>query len=262
MVTLKISAHSTHKAGNQPEHYEDAYAFDTLLGRAAVADGASDSFEARDWASTLAQSFIKTPPETNRAAFMEWLHLPSRAWHIVLPWDELPWYAEQKARDVGGLATLLGFYLVRDDDAGKHTNAIPWRAIAVGDACLLHIRENKLLDRFPIKEAAGFDTTPTLLCTRLEHNETILDDDELHTNEGTCQVGDIFLLATDALAERLYQLADLEELNIGLPDWDSILALVEEDFEGLIAQFREDGLIRNDDVTLLIIRVVEEKERV
>ncbi len=263
MVTLNISAHAVHKAGNQPEHYEDAYAFDTVTGRAAVADGASDSFEARDWASTLTQSFVKTPPEPTREAFMEWLHLPSRAWNIVLPWDDLPWYAEQKARDVGGLATLIGFYLMPEEKKNaKKNNDTLWRALAVGDACLLHIRDNKLLVRFPIETTDGFDTTPTLLCTRLEQNEFIIDDDELHTCEGTCRPGDIFLLASDAIAERLYQLADLEELNVGLPDWESILTLVNEDFEGLIGQFRDDGLIRNDDVTLLVVHVVEEEEAV
>lgn len=257
MVSLNISAFSTHKAGNQPEHYEDAYAFDTRAGRAAVADGASDSFESRDWASTLTQSFVKQPPETTPEAFLEWLTLPSKAWHIVMPWDELPWYAEQKAREVGGLATLVGFYLVPDEAEGDE---VPWRALAVGDACLLHLRDNALVQRFPLDTTEAFDSTPALLCTRMEQNQHVLDDGDLDTMSGTCRVGDTFLLATDAMAERLYELADLEQLNIGLPDWESVLALVEEDFEGLVEQFRDEGLIRNDDVTLLIVRVEPDDE--
>ena len=259
MVTLQIKAYTLQKAGTQPDQYEDAFAYDAQAGRAAVADGASDAFEARGWATTLTQSFVKKPPEPDRDAFLEWLQIPSRAWHIVLPWDELPWYAEQKARDVGGLATLLGFYLVRGAEAnGTPRDEVPWRALAVGDACLLHLRDNTLVQRFPISETEGFNTTPALLSTRLEHDETVLDHGELQTCKGTCQAGDTFLLATDAMAERLYQLADLEDLHMGLPDWESILSLVDEDFEGLIGQFRSESLIRNDDVTLLIARVVEE----
>lgn len=259
MLTLKISAHALHKAGNQPEHYEDAYAFDARAGRAAIADGASDSFEARDWASTLTQSFIKGPPAPDREAFLEWLKLPARAWHVVLPWDNMPWYAEEKAREVGGLATLLGFYLTSDEGSGdgQAGDRRSWRALAVGDACLLHIRDNTLLQRFPIDAADAFGSTPALLCTRQEHNATVLDADELHTCSGDCRSGDLFLMATDAMAERLYHLADLEQLNIGLPDWDSFLANAQEDFEALVEQYREEDLLRNDDVTLLVVRVEE-----
>jgi hypothetical protein len=261
MVILKTQAYTLQKAGTQPDQYEDAFAFDMRSGRAAVADGASDSFEARGWATTLTQSFVKKPPVPEQDAFMEWLEIPSRAWHVVLPWDELPWYAEQKARDVGGLATLLGFYLVRGAETnGAVEDVIRWRALAVGDACLLHLRDNELIHRFPIDKTEGFNSTPALLSTRLEHDAEVIESGELRTMEGTCQVGDTFLLATDAIAERLYDLADLEDLNIGLPDWESILSLMDDDFEGLIDQFREDALIRNDDVTLLVSRVEQQED--
>lgn len=262
MVTLQVQAYTLPKAGTSPDQYEDAFAYDAKACRAAVADGASDSFEARGWATTLTQSFVKKPPTPDRDAFMEWLQIPSRAWHVVLPWDELPWYAEQKARDVGGLATLLGFFLVRPAESNGSIDAdIRWRALAVGDACLLHLRDNQLLDRFPIEETEGFNTTPSLLSTRLEHDADVLDAGELQTMDGTCQIGDIFLLATDAMAERLYTLADLEDLNIGLPDWGSVISLMEEDFEGLVEHFREESLIRNDDVTLLIAQVMEKETK-
>lgn len=350
MLKLDIQAYSIHKAGTEASYYEDAFAFDAKMGRAAVADGASESFEARDWASLLTQKFVKVPPSPDTNSFLEWLEIPKKVWHVILPWEELPWYAEQKAREVGGLATLLGFYLATDngeplgEDGAKENRArspvhkeataaergdeevdtdttayekedeesegfvseldlrsllpdddeedvdlrdlIPeggtvqsvdllkllpkkpsvpkapatmrWSAMAVGDACLFHIRDNNLLKRFPLEEVAAFGTTPALLSTVGTNNREMLEQGELHLCEGECRPGDIFLLATDALAERFYDLADLAELQIGLPDWNSLLQIIEDDFENLVAQFREDSLMRNDDVTLLVIHVKNE----
>ena len=158
-------------------------------------------------------------------------------------------------RRAGAKSKLLDRYYLREQ---LNRRVLTW--LAVGDACLLHLRDNELLHRFPIDKTEGFNSTPALLSTRLEHDAEVIESGELRTMEGTCQVGDIFLLATDAIAERLYDLADLEDLNIGLPDWESILSLMDDDFEGLIDQFREDALIRNDDVTLLVARVEEQED--
>lgn len=256
MVSLKISAHALHKAGTETRLYEDAYAFDEASGRAAVADGASDAFEAGVWARLLVATFVHTPPAAEPGAFLEWLQGPARAWKATLNWSAMPWYAEQKAREVGGLATLLGFRLEALDEAAG-TSAAAWSALAVGDACLLHVRKHDVLMRFPIESADAFGTAPPLLSTRLQHDKAMLESGELRHYGGTCQPGDLFLLATDAMAEWLYGLADLEDMKLG---WESVSNLIEEDFEALIEELRTQAIIRNDDVTLLVLRVAEAGE--
>ena len=256
MLSLKISAHALHKAGTETRLYEDAYAFDEAAGRAAVADGASDAFEAGAWARLLVSTFVHAPPTADPRAFLEWLQGPARAWKATLNWNALPWYAEQKAREVGGLATLLGFRLETPDE-DTETSEVSWTAMAVGDACLLHVRKHDVLMRFPIESADAFGTAPPLLSTRLQHDKSMLAAGELRQYGGTCQPGDLFLLATDAMAEWLYGLADLDDMKLG---WESVSNLIEEDFEALIKELRAQSIIRNDDVTLLVLRVDEDEE--
>lgn len=253
-LSLKISAYALHKEGTDMSLYEDAFAFDEAILRAAVADGASDAFEAGTWARLLVATFVHAPPSAEPDLFFEWLQGPARAWQATLDWERLPWYAEQKARDVGGLATLLGFRLERAADAGRNPGTAQWSALAVGDACLLHVRKHNVLIRFPLESVSAFNATPELLSTRLEHDRALLKEDALRHLSGSCQAGDLFLLATDAMAEWLYSLADLDELKLG---WESVSNLIEEDFDTLIRELRTQSIIRNDDVTLLVVRVVE-----
>lgn len=50
-----------HKRGNAPEEYEDAAAADLPAGRFAVADGATESSFAREWAKILADGIGLSP---------------------------------------------------------------------------------------------------------------------------------------------------------------------------------------------------------
>ena len=108
--------------------------------------------------------------------------------------------------------------------------------------------------RFPVQNASAFDSAPPLLSTRLQHDKSLLGAGGLRHYDGTCQVGDLFLLATDAMAQWLYGLAELEDLKLG---WESVSMLIEEDFEALIKELRTQSIIRNDDVTLLVLRIAE-----
>ncbi len=256
MPALTISAYTLQKEGTEPRQCEDAFAYDARAGRAALTDGASDAFEAGAWARLLAAMFVHAPPEAGPEAFLDWVHAPARAWHASLRWDELPWYADQKARQVGGLATFLGFYFdaaPEDDEDGPAA----WRALAVGDACLLHLRARSVLARFPVERPDGFGTTPALLSTRPAHNQAMVQAGGLQTTDGRCHPGDLFLLATDALAEWFYRLPDLADAGIDLPDWQTLSGLLENDFAAVVEQLRARSVIRNDDVTLLVLRVGE-----
>jgi hypothetical protein len=252
MLTLQISAHALQKGGTDPRHCEDAFAFDVTAGIAAIADGASDAFESGAWARLLVTTFVHSPPTDDPAKLPAWAAGPARAWNASLRWDDMAWYADQKAREVGGLATLLGFRMEKDAP-------IPgmWHALAVGDACLLHLRNRAVLTRFPIDEVVAFDSTPALLCTHHEHNATLQGGEDIQVMYGTCRAGDIFLMATDALAEWLYAIPDLHEADSDLPDWGTLSSLLEEDFEAVIDQLRTQNALRNDDVTLMVMRVVE-----
>lgn len=261
MLSFDITTYALHKAGTEKRHCEDAHAFDVEAGRAAVSDGASDAFESGPWARLLVASYVHSPPTSEFNEFIKWLQGRARMWNFSLDWGGLPWYAQQKALDVGGLATLLGFTLDRSarmNGSNGSAHDAHWKALAVGDSCLLQIRDQMVVRRFPIENTQAFDNMPGLLSTRTETTESLLaDGDALAYCQGTCQVGDIFLLATDAVAQWLYSLADLDALGMELQDWNDTLGQIEADFETLVKDLRARSIMRNDDVTLLVLRVVD-----
>lgn len=237
------------KAGNQWEEYEDAWDCDQRAGRLAVADGASDAFEARRWAQVLVKAFTREPPMPDREAMLRWLESPIQAWRDGIPWDELPWYGVEKARR-GAFSTLLGmeFAVQIPGQAQKAASSAHWSALAVGDACFFQVRRGKMVAHFPVEKAADFGITPALLSTRPDYNHHSLE--ELQSCEGECRVGELFVLATDALAHWF-----LRRVEAGEKPWQALRRLTMGEFARLVERLRREEVMRNDDVTLLLVRV-------
>jgi hypothetical protein len=241
---LHVQTFALPKHGYRPEEYEDAWAHTAT--RLALADGASDAFESRLWAQALVQAFIQQPPASSHGALLDWLLLPIQVWHAGIHWPQLPWYAEEKARR-GAFATLLGVTFAwppADDTAAVDTTA-SWAALAVGDVCLFQIRAEEVIVHFPVQHAADFGTTPPLLSSRPDYNRRSLQ--ALCTCTGECWPGDLFVLATDALAAWF-----LQQVEAGERPWQSLGGLTEETFAALVASLRHAGVMRNDDVTLML----------
>lgn len=249
MLRLQIQTFTLPKQGYQPDEYEDAWAHDATATRLALADGASDSFESRLWAQALVQSFIDAPPAPQPEALLTWLEVPLHVWRQGIRWEHLPWYAEEKARR-GAFATLLGLTFAWPESTAAEADIaeVAWQALALGDACLFQVRHETVIVRFPVTQAADFGTTPALLSTRHDYTERSLA--ALATCTGTCLDGDLFILATDALAAWF-----LAQVEAGAQPWASLLTLTDETFADGIAALRQDGAMRNDDVTLVLGRV-------
>lgn len=177
------------KAGNAPAENEDAHAADGTA-RFAVADGASEGWASGPWAARLVAQFVAAPPAP--AAFDEWLRA-ARAGHTApSPDGPLAWYAEEKQRD-GAFATLLGFELRASGPTGW-----AWKAVAVGDACLFHLRGGKLLAAVPLERPDQFGTRPALV-----PSAPAVRCPEPDWFAGRAEPSDLFLLATDAASARV-----------------------------------------------------------
>lgn len=245
----------TQKDGNPPEDCDDAYAVSVEGSRFAVADGASDSFRSGNWADTLVSTFVADPilpaqywrrlaPPDGVPAACEWLAPLQQSWRrtIADDWNALPWYKQNKARG-GAHATLLGLEVDRGG----------WRAIAVGDTCLFHVRGETLVSAFPLTQADQFDTSPDLISTDVEGNGHLSGG--LKLRRGRWRAGDSLILATDALA--CWALAAGDGT-----DWKSILDLRDaEAFASLVAELRRTGAMRNDDVTLMVVQLMPSSDR-
>ena len=264
MVRLLFRVYSESKAGNQSEENEDAYCYNEETKRLAISDGASDSFEPRLWSRALAESYVSKPPVVDMEEMLTWLKSPIDVWRAQITWEQLPWYGEEKARR-GAFATLLGITFsslneispssredIADGDEYSSLPSVQWQAIAVGDSCLFHIRDGQAISRFPLLEISNFGTIPPLLSSRQDYNRLSLK--ELRTDMGICQVGDMFILTTDALSEWI-----VGKLNADEQPWDQLISLSDrKKFLEFVEPLRQDKTMRNDDVTIVLVWVKEE----
>ncbi|MGW4382969.1 hypothetical protein [Kitasatospora sp. NPDC004531] len=195
--------------------------FDELVDgpiAASVCDGATESVLAKDWARLLAaesaaQALDHPAMFTVDSAFEEFAAAATSRWD---PWLEeysrdrastgrpLKWYERTKL--VGGAyATMLSVRIapVPGPAPGAPTErpgttTWHWQAAALGDSCLFHVRDDRLLRSFPIEQPEDFGTTPDLFGSR-NHDTALLRARTLFA-EGSCRPGDRLLLMTDALA--------------------------------------------------------------
>jgi len=224
------------KAGYAAEEYEDAFAVEPAALRFAVADGASETSFARQWAELLVERFVQEP--TAPADLPAWLKPMQAAWAAANEPKTTAWYSQEKARD-GAFSSLLG--VVVED--GR------WRALAVGDSCLFVMRSGRLERAFPLATAEQFNNRPLLLSSVARANQGVWD--EVRTEEGELQGGDHLLLMTDALARWF-----LAEAELGRRPWAALArAETREAFGAFVDCLREGRALRNDDVTLVHVEV-------
>ncbi len=152
------------RLGHRPDECQDASAADPERGRFAVADGATESVYAGEWARLLVDAFVGG----DAAPFWPtWLPPLQARWEEVIrpPADAppRPWYMEEALTRGGAFATFLGLVLEPSPDGPA-----PWRwqAHAVGDSCLFLVRRGELVLSFPLARSAEFGTTPRLVGSR------------------------------------------------------------------------------------------------
>ena len=249
------------KKGNDADECEDAIAHDISSGTFAVADGATDSAFPTRWAKALASAFVAAP--TVAARLEAWLKPLQEAWHKSIPWDALPWFSEEKAK-TGAFSTLLGLRIAAHREMGAEKRRGQTRgpgapatdafsALAVGDSCLFHIGGNNVRRAFPLTCADKFSQSPLLLGTNPTCNKCVWP--KVRVTSGSLESGDVFLLATDALA--CWFLAECERGN---KPWNELIQIRgQADFSELISSLRAKGRLRNDDATLLLVRVISRR---
>ncbi|OWK34498.1 hypothetical protein [Fimbriiglobus ruber] len=229
------------KKGNGPTEWEDAFAVNPALGIAVVADGASEGIFCRVWAGLLATRIATEGPDFRAdGAFVRWVDQCRAAWRQDIGYTTLRWSQQNKVASVGAAATLLGLFFGPPDVTVKRT----WRATAVGDACLFHIRGNTLMATFPLAAGDQLGSTPALVRSNPGHEVFPI------FASGTCGAGDLFILATDAVAGRLFH-----EATTGTVVWERYLTLPESEWQAEIDTLRAANEIVNDDCTLVVLRV-------
>jgi hypothetical protein len=281
------------RRGNNPDEYEDAFALDDSSGRYALADGATEGCFTGLWARLLVEDFV---------SHAEW---DASQWPPSLPAVEERWDTDVRARKLdwdadywverGASAAFLGLVLknspllpgegqgVRASHSPRPlageapTNGYPgvrgalfrWQAVAVGDTCLFHTRENVLLHVFPLDCSDQFNNRPRLVGSRMPVSE--VHKRQRLWSDGCGQSGDRLWAMTDALAKWC-----VTQHEAGSDPWRELESLLSSDpshpspsgrgtifdgargegrFTSWIESLRDAGRLQNDDVTLLAIRL-------
>lgn len=239
MIDFSVDIGTTPKAGSSDAENEDvarSRVFERGL-RIAVADGATESSYAGEWATAIVNAWID-----DGAELTEVLSRAERTWAQSLPHrDSLPWFGQAKL-DEGSAATAL-LATVNPVHGGFN-----WEAAAIGDCELFALSKRRrtfsLVRATPLADSNLFNNTPELartsfLGTWASYRGFVRGPAELW-------------LATDALAQSL-----LHAKEAGRPAWHAWSdALAEpESFAAQVADWRSSRLLRNDDTTLLRVRL-------
>lgn len=277
MTTSTSCVYVTHlvapKHGSMESECEDAVA--VLPGRpydhmvqepltAGVCDGATESALAKDWARLLAwaaaEHAMRLPDLlAGGTAFEEFAAAAVAQWD---PWlvqytqardadgRPLKWYEHTKIA-AGAYATLLMVRVDPNSDSHPATGEPiwRWRAAALGDSCLFHLHDNRLVQAFPVVAVEEFGTTPDLFGSR--NNDAVLLARRTRFTEGWCRPGDRLLLMTDALAAWFLSVPDQEDAVSQLLEFAGPDDL--GGFKNWLNDLRERGQLRNDDVALVRI---------
>jgi hypothetical protein len=249
---VEINAESfwLQKAGCSAAEYEDAFCPEGVTRssqqsfRFAVADGATDSSFSGIWARLLVKEFVEGPHEPEDIEQL--LASTQPRWEQQVGQRQLPWYAEEKAQ-AGAFSSLLGL-TIRETDEGRSE----WQAIAVGDSCLVQVRNEKAIVKFPIEHSSRFDSMPFLLATTSSFNSRVRDN--LVIASGDIRPDDAMYLMTDALA-CWFMAAD----ERGQAPWLALRDLntgdQRESFVEMVDRLRTQHELRNDDCTLIRIDI-------
>ncbi|AIZ45136.1 hypothetical protein QR90_08520 [Deinococcus radiopugnans] len=161
----------------------------------AVADGATTYSYSQEWANIICTEQARQPL-TDANDLMTRLPDWQAAWQqeVQERVAEMSWFAAAKAEQ-GAFSTFLQLALLPDGT---------WRALAIGDSCLVQFRKGKPVHRdgeypfFPLHTSESFAEKPYLLPTRMDLNPRVTE--HIRETHGKWRPGDEFLLMTDALA--------------------------------------------------------------
>ncbi len=257
-----------------PEHQDqdqDAYGVSEKTGVAVIADGVSSAIFSAAWAQILTRSALEDFPGRNpdaMPAFLEWLQKRRKEWSADIHTENLAWFQKPKLA-TGAFSTLLWMKLEPcgfpgDDWPGEKDALDPEKpcfwlsATAIGDSCLFHIRAGRpdfgrydgtdLVHVFPMENSADFEASPAVLGSVDLGRDSMLAFQQLGI---IVQEGDFIVLATDALS--LWALRGYEAGYS--PGWENFWAMPEPQWRAMIDTHRQQGNMRYDDATLLMLQI-------
>lgn len=223
-----------------PDDNEDAYRTSSDRGRVVLSDGASESFDAQNWAHLLVERMAERDLSEDAvdACAQEYLGLHDPG---ALSWSKAAAYER------GSFATLL---IAQDVPIQNVVNVE-----AMGDSLAVWVEDSTLVSMTPYTRAEQFQDKPTLLASRTELNALGEDNAWSCVQWSYPPEGHRTLLCmTDALGAWLLALHEQEDVSA----LETLLSIREQqDLVDLVEVERAAGRLRRDDTTLIIASVTQ-----
>ena len=256
-MQIQMVTFSEPKAGNAPGEWQDGAAGGVVgdgsgTGRFIVVDGATQAYDPLRWVDQLVTSFVSGGPALEPAAMRGWFAAMQDQWAAdVRAFDSI--IEQRKFAEVGSFATLLGFEIAGLD--GPHPC---WRAVALGDTVLFHVRAGRLIATFPPLGPDDFGTRPDGVHTQRSSLDRMAG--RLLVGSGRLAADDFLFAATDAMAQWILRAVRREEELL----WETLGQLAHPDvFARLVEDQRREQdsakRMKNDDVTLMRLRMLADQ---
>ena len=227
------------KSGNTSLENEDFYKISFKNNIIVLSDGASESIFAGEWAKELCTYF-----SSDKKIDISIIDKLGNDFQSKLSKNNKSWYLKNKVQNIGAAASLLQIKI----KSGIFKSFL--KLEAVGDSCALLFRSNGKLEwSFPITKSEDFNNKPDLVYSiagvmeqrKIEIKNKIFP---MHKHY-------LLLIASDALAATLLKFSE----NHIFPT-DVIYSIkTEELYKTWIQKLRSDGLLKNDDTTLIAIKI-------
>ena len=201
-MAFLVSIYSLPKRGLEPSENQDAH-WPLLVPRneykseasseypdsgfiAAIADGATEGMLSEIWARIVVAraSRLFSPHDISNfatASSEAWARYKRRKENANRRLTLLPAWLEEPSLAQGAFSTIAAI---------RFTDGHTWTAAAVGDSCLFHVRDNKLLLCWPLDASADFAKRPYLLGSEQNNGSEL--GEYLRIASGRWVVGDHF----------------------------------------------------------------------
>jgi hypothetical protein len=260
-MQIQMVTFSEAKEGNAPGEWQDGACGGVVSdgtaaprrARFVVLDGATGAYDAVRWVDQLVRSFAPQAgsggPRLEPATMRAWFAEMQDQWAAgVRNFDSI--IEERKFAEVGSFATMLGFEIEGLDGPEPY-----WRAVALGDTVLFHVRAGRLIAVFPPMGPDDFGTLPDGVHTSRASLDRMTE--RLLFGSGVLEAGDFLFAATDAMAQWILRTIDRDEAKV----WDTLTTLAHPDvFARLVEDQRREQnsakRMKNDDVTLMRLRLL------
>ncbi len=254
MIKLTVKSFIAPKKGETAADCQDAKEQNESIGRYAVADGATLSFFPRQWADLLVKRFCyqeEFPLSLEEDNWEVWIEPIQQEWleSVSETVQETKDYmlVDRLSKRESALSTFIGIEF--DIDKGE------WKALILGDSCLFH-QSGSEFKSYLLEKITDFQYRPKSFAS-FQNDNPVGGPPEVKSDKAL--PGDLFILATDALAKWIVQHRENGEdkLQKALDRLKQIET--DEQFEEFVDLTRDQEDIRliNDDVTLMLISVEE-----